>query len=187
MSSEGELFAKLDSWLELRPAEPTIFEVVQTGDAELFAAFVLRHFRAAAKEAAAERLTREAGTLRPETWERTGAIATLVDWLSVTWGLSVAEQVTLLGLTDEADLASMRGQSPQDASHDLLERLAMLMDIYQALISLLPGQEEAHGWLRRPNSQTLFEGRSPMAKMLERGRLGIRDTRAHLWAQIWST
>jgi hypothetical protein len=187
MSSEEELFAKLDRWLKLQPAEPNIFEVVQTRDAELFAAYVLRHFRAAAREAVAERLTREAGKLQPETWERAGAIATLIDWLSVTWGLSVAEQVTLLGLTDEADLASMRGQSPQDASHELLERLAMLMDIYQALSSLLPGRERADGWLRRPNSQPLFESKSPMATMLERGRLGIRNTRAYLWAQIWST
>lgn len=100
MSSEEELFVKLDRWLALQPAEPNIFEVVETRDAELFAAYVLRHFRAAARAAVAERLTHEAGKLKPDTWERAGAIGTLVDWLAESWRLSTAEQVSLLGIGD---------------------------------------------------------------------------------------
>lgn len=186
MASEDELFAKLDSWLAGLPAEPNIFEVVQTRDAELFAAYVLRHFRAAAKEAVADRLTRDASQLEPATWERAGAIGTLVGWISETWQLSASEQVSLLGLADEADLAPRRAQVPQEASHELLERLAMLMDIYQALRSLLPERENTADWLRRPNSAPLFSSKSALGLMLERGRLGIRDVRAYLWAQIWS-
>lgn len=185
MNSEAELFAKLDRWLQEQPAEPSIFEVARTSDPDIFAAYVLRHFRVAAKEVVADRLSHGAGKLSPATWERTGAIGALVDWLAETWRLSVAEQVTLLGLKDEAELVGIRSQAPREASHQLLERLAMLIDIYQALSSLLPGREDDDGWLRRPNAQPLFHGKSPVAVMLERGRLGIRDVRAHLWAQIW--
>jgi hypothetical protein len=186
MASEEELFAKLDSWLTGLPAEPNIFEVAQTRDAELFAAYVLRHFRAATKEAVIDRLARDASKLEPAKWERAGAIGTLVSWLSETWQLSVVEQVSLLGLTEEAELATLQVQAPQEASHELMERLAMLMDIYQALQALLPGRGGTGDWLRRPNTAPLFSGKSAMAVMLERGRLGIRDVRAYLWAQIWS-
>lgn len=185
MTSEQELFAKLDRWLELQPVEPTIFQVVDTRDMDLFVAYVTRHFRAAAKEAVADRLSREAVKLSPKTWERAGAIGALVDWLAQTWRLSVAEQISLLDLKDEAELAAIGSQPPRQASHQLLERLAMLMDIYQALRCVLPGREDEDGWLRRPNTEPLFEGASPLAMMQERGRLGIRDVRAYLWAQIW--
>lgn len=61
----------------------------------------------------------------------------------------------------------------------------MLIDIYQALSTLLPGKEDGIGWLRRSNGDALFQGASPIALMLERGRLGIKDVRAYLWAQTW--
>jgi hypothetical protein len=185
MRSEDELFAKLDRWLALQPAEPTIFDVAKAKDVDLFAAFVLRHFRAAAKKAVADRLTLEAGKVRPVTWERTGAIGTLIDWLSETWNLSSAEQVALLGLENEGEITAIRGQAPREASQLLLEHLAMLIDIYQALSTLLPRRQPADGWLRRSNDDALFKGASPIAVMLDRGRLGIKDVRAYLWAQIW--
>jgi hypothetical protein len=185
MSSEDELFAKLDRWLENQPAEPTIFDVAKTNDIDLFAAFVLRHFRAAAKNAVADRLSLEADKVRPATWERTGAIGTLIDWLSQTWNLSCAEQVTLLGLENAGEMVVIRDQPPREASQVLLEHLAMLIDIYQALSTLLPGREDGDGWLRRSNDDALFQGASPIAVMLDRCRPGIRDVRAYLWAQIW--
>ncbi|WP_338503695.1 hypothetical protein V6R86_08470 [Sphingomonas kaistensis] len=185
MSSEEELFAKLDRWLETLPAEPTIFQVAETKDADLFAAYVLRHFRAAAKDAVADRLSLEAGKLGSAKWERAGAIGAIVDFLAETWRLSRAEQLTLLGLEDEAELVAVRSQPRAAASHQLLDRLTMLMDIYQALRSLLPGREDDDAWLRRPNIAPLFEGKSAISIMLERGRSGIKDVRAHLWAQIW--
>lgn len=184
MSSEDELFAKLDRWLELQPAEPTIFDVAKVNDIDLFAAFVLRHFRAAAKNAVADRLSLEARKFCPATWERTGAIGMLIDWLSETWNLSSAEQVALLGLEDEGEITAIRVQAPREASQLLLEHLAMLIDIYQALSTLLPGQGDDR-WLRRSNDDALFQGASPIALMLDRGRLGIKDVRAYLWAQIW--
>jgi hypothetical protein len=185
MSSENELFAKLDQWLKNQSTEPNIFDVVKANDIDLFAAFVLRHFRAAAKNAVADRLSLEAGKVRAATWERAGAIGTLIDWLSETWNLSSAEQVALLGLKNVGEIVAIRGQAPRDASQLLLEHLAMLIDIYQALSTLLPGREDGEGWLRRSNDDGLFRGTSPIAVMLDRGRPGIKDVRAYLWAQIW--
>lgn len=141
MSSEEELFAKLGRWLADQPGDPTIFKVVHAGDVELLAAFTLRSFRAAAKKAVADRLEREASELDQAIWEQAGAIGALINWLSHTWNSSRAEQLNLLALNGEDDLGAVRNQLPQHASRELLERLAMLMDIYQALCSLLPGRE----------------------------------------------
>lgn len=185
MSFEDELFSKLDRWLKSQPAEPTIFDVAKANDIDVFAAFVLRHFRAAANEDIPRGLSREADRVCPATWERTGAIGTLIDWLSEVWHLSTAEQVALLGLGNECDVVALRSQAPQEASQPLLEHLAMLIDIYQALSTLLPRQEASDGWLRRRNDNEPFRGASPIALMLDRGRPGLRDVRTYLWAQIW--
>jgi hypothetical protein len=67
----------------------------------------------------------------------------------------------------------------------LLEHLAMLIDTYQALSTLLPGREDGDGWLRRSNNDALFQGASPIAMMLDRGRLAVKNVRAYLWGQIW--
>ena len=184
MSSEEELFAKLDRWLADQPAAPTIFDVVRTRDGDLLAAFTLRHFRAAAKKAVADRLGREASRLDQSAWERAGAIATLIDWLADTWHLSTAEQLNLLALNDEDELAAARSQSPQQASHELLARLAMLVDIYHALHALLPKLEAADEWLRRPNQAPMFNDATALNLMLERGRTGIEEVLAYLWSQL---
>ncbi len=57
MATDQELFAKLDQWLGQQDHEPRIFEVIQTGDVELAAAYILRAFRAAARKAAIENIS----------------------------------------------------------------------------------------------------------------------------------
>ena len=54
MPDERELLDRLERWLATRPHPPTIFDVVETGNIELFAAFVLKGFRQAAAQAVEE-------------------------------------------------------------------------------------------------------------------------------------
>ena len=56
-----ELLAKVDRWLETFPEPPSIFDVARTRDADLLAGFVLRGFRAAARQAVLEKISRYAG------------------------------------------------------------------------------------------------------------------------------
>lgn len=51
-TADDEIFAKLDAWLARQPFPPTVFDVLATPDIDLLTAYTMRHFRAAAAEAA---------------------------------------------------------------------------------------------------------------------------------------
>ncbi|WP_338501457.1 hypothetical protein V6R86_01610 [Sphingomonas kaistensis] len=51
-TADDVIFAKLNAWLARQAAPPTLLQVLATRDIDLFAAFVLRGFRAATAEAA---------------------------------------------------------------------------------------------------------------------------------------
>jgi hypothetical protein len=54
MPDERELLDQLERWLADQPRPPTIFDVIATGNIELFSAFVLKGFRQAAAQAVEE-------------------------------------------------------------------------------------------------------------------------------------
>lgn len=82
------------------------------------------------------------------------------------WELSQHEQQTLLALP-RSTLAKYRAH-PETArlSPDTLERISYLLGIYKALQILLPRTEAADGWVRRPNTNPLFGGRTALDRML---------------------
>jgi hypothetical protein len=55
MPDERELLDQLERWLATQPHPPTIFDVMATGNIELFGAYVLKGFRQAAAQAVEER------------------------------------------------------------------------------------------------------------------------------------
>ncbi|MFC7498454.1 antitoxin Xre/MbcA/ParS toxin-binding domain-containing protein [Enterovirga sp. GCM10030262] len=65
----------------------------------------------------------------------------------------------------------------------MLERLAILLDIFQAINTLLPIGERADAWMRKPNRAPLFEGRSAIDIMLDHGVEGMRKLRSYLQSQ----
>jgi hypothetical protein len=113
--------------------------------------------------------------LRPESSPATGApsvqqmgaaglraFARLVE----AWGLSVDEQITLLGQPARSTFFAWR-KAPESAklSRDTLERLSNLRGIYKSLQILLP-DERADVWVRQPNTAAPFGGRSALSRML---------------------
>lgn len=54
MPDERELLDQLERWLADQPNPPTIFDVIATGNIELFSAYVLKGFRQAAAQAVEE-------------------------------------------------------------------------------------------------------------------------------------
>jgi hypothetical protein len=83
------------------------------------------------------------------------------------WRLTGAEQMTLLGLSNEKTLYNWKNQ-PEKAklTKDLLERTSYILGIYKCLQILLPDQGLADQWLATPNDNPLFNGVAPLDRML---------------------
>jgi hypothetical protein len=86
--------------------------------------------------------------------------------IAEAWGLSVAEQLQLLGIASRSTFFKWRREASPRLPRDTLERLSYLLGIYKSLQILLPDPKAADEWVRRPNSAALFGGRSALERML---------------------
>ena len=110
----------------------------------------------------------ESGIGQPPSLERMGAAGLRAfERIALAWGLSVDEQLVLLGAPARSTFFAWRKQ-PDRASlpRDTLERLSYLLGIYKALQILLPDAARADAWVRQPNSAAPFGGRSALDRML---------------------
>ena len=87
--------------------------------------------------------------------------------VAAAWGLTVDEQLALLGQPPRSTYFAWRKQ-PEKAAlpRDTLERLSNLLGIYKSLQILLPDPQAADGWVRQPNTASPFGGRSALQRML---------------------
>ena len=99
------------------------------------------------------------------------------------WGLSIAEQLTLLGLSSRSTYFKWRKESQVRLPRDTLERISYLLGIYKALQLLLPNTRAADEWIRRPNESPLFGGRSALDRMLSGNVADLYIVRQYLDAQ----
>lgn len=67
----------------------------------------------------------------------------------------------------------------------VVERVAVLLDIFKAINVLLPVRARADEWIRRPSNGRLFGGRQPLERMIE-SLAGMRLVRQYLRAEIHS-
>ncbi len=83
------------------------------------------------------------------------------------WRLTGAQQMTLLGLSNEKTLYNWKNQ-PEKAklTRDLLERASYILGIYKSLEILLPDEGLADQWLATPNDNPLFNGTAPLDRLL---------------------
>lgn len=83
------------------------------------------------------------------------------------WGLTGAQQMTLLGLSNEKTLYNWKSH-PEKAklTRDLLERASYILGIYKSLQVLLPDTAQADQWLSQPNDNPLFKGTAPLDRLL---------------------
>ena len=97
------------------------------------------------------------------------------------WGLSIAEQTTLLGVARTTLYQWKQGKvGPLD--RHLLERLSHLFGIYSSLQILFPIAARADEWLRKPNSAPLG-AESALARMLGGQVADLYVVRQYLDAQ----
>ncbi len=87
--------------------------------------------------------------------------------IAQAWGLSVDEQLALLGQPPRSTFFAWR-KHPDKAtlSRDTLERLSNLLGIYKSLQILLPDAAAADAWVRQPNNAAPLAGTTALARML---------------------
>jgi hypothetical protein len=182
--SESELLAKLESWLSNQDQPPTIFDIIRSGDGDLFAAYTLIKFRRAARKAALENIWIDADIARPGDHE-TGELFQAFDGLAARWKLSGAERLNLLGLGDDEALVRLRAMPLEDVPIGVTERIATVLSIARSIRSLLPRPAAADGWVRKPNKAPSFSGRSALEVMLSDGIPGVHLVRSYLLAELY--
>ena len=100
------------------------------------------------------------------------------------WRLTGAQQMTLLGLTNEKTLYNWKSQ-PEKArlTRDLLERVSYILGIYKSLQILLPDKVLANQWLVTPNDNPLFNGTAPLDRLLAGQVMDLAVVRSYLDAE----
>ena len=86
--------------------------------------------------------------------------------IAEAWGLTIAEQLKLLGIASRSTFFKWRRESSPRLPRDTLERLSYVLGIYKSLQILLPDPKAADEWVRRPNDAAPFGGRSALDRML---------------------
>jgi hypothetical protein len=99
------------------------------------------------------------------------------------WGLSVDEQMTLLGVTSRSTFFKWKRAEDVMLPKDTLERISYILGIYKALQILLPDEHAADAWIRQPNTAPLFGGRSALSRMLSGHVSDLYVVRQYLDAQ----
>ena len=99
------------------------------------------------------------------------------------WHLSVAQQLTLLGLSSRSTFFKWRKDPHVRLPRDTLERISYLLGIYRALQILLPDTRAADEWIHKPNDAAVFGGRSALERMLSGNVADLYVVRQYLDGQ----
>jgi Protein of unknown function (DUF2384) len=101
--------------------------------------------------------------------------------IAQAWGLSVDEQLCLLGQPPRSSYFAWRKHPERvNLPRDTLERLSNILGIYKSLQILLPDAAAADAWIRRPNQASPFGGGSALARMLGGNVSDIHLVRCYL-------
>jgi hypothetical protein len=103
--------------------------------------------------------------------------------VTARWGLSAAQQRTLLGSPASSTFFKWKKDQGGSLPRDALERISYVLGIYKALQILLPDAQRADRWITTPNAAPLFGGASALERMLA-GNVGdLYAVRQYLDAQ----
>ncbi len=103
--------------------------------------------------------------------------------IAESWELTPREAMTLLGLRSRSTFHVWREGKAGALSRDTLERISYVLGIYKALQMLLPSQEAADAWMRKPNAAPLFGGASALERLLSGNVADLYEVRRYLDAQ----
>ncbi|MBV9287357.1 MAG: DUF2384 domain-containing protein [Hyphomicrobiales bacterium] len=98
--------------------------------------------------------------------------------LTKAWALSNAEAAALIGVSASTLDRMKRGHRPT-LSQDQLTRVSALVGVFKGL-HLLFADATADEWMRRENRGPLFDGRTPIAAMVEGGIPTMLEVRRYV-------
>jgi hypothetical protein len=98
--------------------------------------------------------------------------------LTTEWSLTAKQAIVLLGSPSERTYYRWRDGKVSALPNDTLERIGVILGIYKALQILLPIQERANAWLKRPNEA--FGAESALDMMLKGRVENLYQLRRHL-------
>ncbi len=113
------------------------------------------------------------------------AQAGLTAFFSITqeWGLDNDQQRILLGSPGRTTFFEWKKKKKGKLSKDTLDRLSYVLGIYKAL-HILFSNNSVLQWIRNPNNDPLFSGKSPLEYMLSGHLVSLSDVRRYLdWAR----
>jgi hypothetical protein len=97
--------------------------------------------------------------------------------ISRAWQLGVAEERALLGWPPSSTFHKYKSGDAGVLSFDTLTRISLVLGLYKALHILYSEPAFADAWMRMPNTNALFGGRSPMAFVADAGLDGLYQLR----------
>jgi hypothetical protein len=103
--------------------------------------------------------------------------------IAALWGLSVEEQLVLLGGPARSTYFKWKKEGADSLSRDTLERLSYVLGIWKALQVLLPEESAADAWIRKANNAPPFGGRSALERMLSGNVADLYEVRRYLDAE----
>lgn len=117
-----------------------------------------------------------------ESVESRRALAKLASQLFRNWNLPTADQLNLLGLSDNSrSLLSKyaKGEGLLPSSRDVRDRVGWLLSIHKSLRLLYPRDREmVYGWVHLKN--TAFDNYTPLEVMKAEGLIGIARVSRYL-------
>jgi hypothetical protein len=99
------------------------------------------------------------------------------------WQLSEKEELGLLGWPARSTLYKWKRLESGALAYDTLIRISLILGIYKALHILYPQEELANNWIKMPNTNRLFNGRSPIQCVIDQGIDGLYAVRRLLDAR----
>lgn len=103
--------------------------------------------------------------------------------LAERWKLSTEDQIVLLGVSARSTFFKWKKDKDGHLSLDTLERISYLVGIFKALHVLLPDEDAADAWIRKPNDAPLFGGKPALDRMLSGRVVDLYVVRQYLDAE----
>lgn len=100
--------------------------------------------------------------------------------LADKWGLNRHEQKVLLGDIPNSTFTKWKRDQNGKLSRDHLDRISYLMGIFKAINILLPTEQAANAWIKKPNDHALFNGGTALSKMMRGSIVDLADIRRYL-------
>ncbi len=125
--------------------------------------------------------TKKQADITPEKLAKAGLKAFF--GITEDWRFTSEQQRIVLGNPPTSTFYKWKKERQGTLSEDTLERISYIIGIYKALGILLPTEEQANDWIKKPNSAPLFNGQSALDKMLAGRVVDLADVRRYLDAQ----